>query len=134
MQNMVKEIYHSLCNASLNNSIELSDREWIILSLGMNNPAFYDNTLADALYERCLNLGLPQGCFIILNCVDYPADVEKLEFLVTLGQNNAEFKKSYFDMLTNYDKEFLTEVFDSVEAKIAYIQSQRNCWDKGQGE
>lgn len=133
MQNMVKEIYHSLCNASLNNLIELNDKEWIMLTAGMNNPVLYNNELADALYNRCLNLGLPQGCFVILNCVDYSADVEKLEYLVTAGQDNAEFKKSYFNMLTNYDQKFLIDIFDSVEAKTAYIQSKRDCGDKGQG-
>ncbi|MDD3862444.1 MAG: hypothetical protein PHV79_01120 [Clostridia bacterium] len=118
LQLQTKNDYYNLCTKCLNGKPRFHDVEWIILTTGLAHPMLYDDELADAFYEACFERRLVQGCFNILNSPEHILDADELagnlEELILIGKDDPYFEQVYYNMLDNFDFEFLKSFYNII--------------------
>ncbi|MDD3397573.1 MAG: hypothetical protein PHR96_03435 [Clostridia bacterium] len=124
LKNYVKEQYYNLCFNCLRGNTEIESIGWGLLAKGLENRSFYNQELADILYDKCFKIGHYPACLIILNAVDYPVNLDKMQELIK-AKDNEFFKIAYDKYLTNFDDEFKESFYQKFSKKECEPEKER---------
>lgn len=122
----VKGFYHCYLNDCLKDGTGIVKNEWTYLAVGMQFEAFYDQNLADALFEKSLENEAYEACLYVLNAKDYPADIEKMKEIIWRFKDDEKFLQNYYQICINYDRDFLADLYNQVVEKSKLEEDKQN--------
>lgn len=111
----IKKRYHEYCEGCLNDEFMMVNEslQWELITQGMKVCRYYNQDLADKLYEKCYKNGEYKSCLNILNAPSYPSSQRQIETLIAEFSDNPNFEKDFYEFLINYEKHFLQNSYES---------------------